>query len=144
MTAPTTQSPQVAQDILTAARALYALAMLRDIESAKLKKLDDDVTKSESALLAMMQQAGISTIGDADSIQANIITRRVYSIKPEDWPTLHAYIARTGEFDLLHKRLSITALREREQAPPGGLPPGVSAVVLPRVEVSTPNYRTQT
>jgi hypothetical protein len=40
-----------------------------------------------------------------------IITKEVPTV--EDWPKLHAYIKRTGAFDLLSRRLNEAAVRER-------------------------------
>jgi hypothetical protein len=44
----------------------------------------------------------------------------------EDWEMFHDYIETTGEFDLLQKRISVTAWRSRAEE--GLVIPGVSSV----------------
>jgi hypothetical protein len=44
----------------------------------------------------------------------------------EDWDTFHIHIQQTGEFDLLQKRISVTAWRARSED--GIIVPGVSKV----------------
>ena len=110
---------------------LAALTLVRDIHAAHLKKLDAEIDTIERGILAAMNAAGILTIGGA-SATATIHIERVY--KGEDWPKLYARIRMTGEFDLLHRRLSIPAVREREQA--GDLPQGVVAVNLAKLKLT--------
>lgn len=43
---------------------------------------------------------------------------------PDDWEKIYAHIMTTGDFALLHRRLSATAIRELAKM--GMLPPGVS------------------
>jgi hypothetical protein len=112
---------------------LSGLHALHDELAARLKKVDEQISQLERGILAAMNAAGILTIGGA-SATATIHIERVY--KGEDWPKLYARIRMTGEFDLLHRRLSIPAVREREQA--GDLPQGVVAVNLAKIKLTAP------
>jgi hypothetical protein len=51
-----------------------------------------------------------------------------------DWPALQQHIRLTGEFDLLQKRVTITAVRERWEA--GKTVPGVMQAQEPEVTIS--------
>ena len=49
--------------------------------------------------------------------RATVSVKRIPYAK--DWVAVHKYIIETGEFDLLQKRLSTTAVEERETPIPG-------------------------
>jgi hypothetical protein len=110
---------------------LSALYALRDAQAAKLKDTESHIAAVERGVLAAMNAASIITIGGRVDT-ATIHTERVY--RADNWPALYDRIRMTGEFDLLHRRLHTTALREREQA--GDLPPGVVAVNLQRLKLA--------
>lgn len=42
-----------------------------------------------------------------------LVTENKPQVKPEDWPKLYAHIKKTGEFELLERRLGRTAAQER-------------------------------
>lgn len=50
---------------------------------------------------------------------------------PDDWDKIYAHIIATGDFALLHRRLSATAIRELAKS--GQLPPGISTRTVRRV-----------
>lgn len=50
---------------------------------------------------------------------------------PDDWDKIYAHIVATGDFALLHRRLSATAIRELAKS--GQLPPGISTRTVRRV-----------
>lgn len=52
-----------------------------------------------------------------------------------DWDTVYHHIQATGEFDLLHKSITLTACRERWEA--GNTVPGVDQVQEPTCTIST-------
>jgi hypothetical protein len=110
--------------------SLSGLYAQRDLQAEKLKQTEAQITLLERGILAAMNAAGLSTIGGATTV-ALIKIERVY--KGDDWPKLYERIRMTGEFDLLHRRLSTTAVREREQA--GDLPPGVVVVTLQKLKL---------
>lgn len=54
--------------------------------------------------------------GEASGIQGKLARASVVlKVKPtvEDWPALYAYVKKTGNFDMLQRRLSDTAVKER-------------------------------
>lgn len=125
MTAPT-GTDLIVQEI----DSLSALYAIRDVHAEKLKSTEAQIALMERGILAAMNAAGISTIGSAATV-AVIKIERVY--KGEDWTRLYERIRMTGEFDLLHRRLSTTAVRERENA--GDLPQGVTVVTLQKLKL---------
>lgn len=73
-----------------------------------------DMKKDEKALEAhiylLMKKEDIA-FTRGESISVSIVDMEV----PEatDWPALYKYITKTGNFDLLHKRLTIDAFKDR-------------------------------
>lgn len=122
------QSHDVIMQEIDTLSTLYAL---RDDQAAHLKATENRIAIIEQGILAAMNAASIVTIGGS-AATAIVEPFRVY--KGEDWPKLYERIRMTGEFDLLHRRLSIPAVREREQA--GDLPQGVVAVNLQRLKLT--------
>lgn len=80
------------------------------------QKAVDALKAEEDAMSAQILEAlrGMNAWGHSGSVGQ--VTRSVKS-KPDtdnaDWPAVYAHIQATGEFDLLHKRLSDTACRAR-------------------------------
>lgn len=70
---------------------------------AKEKEVDE-------AVLAALEAAGMEK-GTGSSATATLNKSPVPTVK--DWPALWAHIQKTGEFDLLEKRVGKTAYRER-------------------------------
>jgi len=108
---------------------MLQLNLLRGEETraaAKAAALKTDCRQLEVKIIQLMGELGLGNIGHA-GVQADLKYTRVY--KPEDWLQIYNRIQRTGEFDLLHKRLSITAMAERFKV--GDAVPGVSIVDVP-------------
>lgn len=61
-------------------------------------------------------------------------TKRIPKIIDGDWTALHQHIYNTGEFDLLQKRLSDTAVMERIEA--GIAVPGVETMLVSEISVT--------
>ena len=65
--------------------------------------------------------------------------KQKFRVNPEKWPKLHAWIAKTGRFDLLQKRISDDAITElmttakKKDQPPGVEPFDYVTVSLTKV-----------
>jgi hypothetical protein len=102
----------------------------------KLQKAVDLLDAQEKAL----REHIINTLPASDSGAAGLLAR-VSIVKKtipqvEDWTKLWAYVKRTGDFDLLQKRLSPPAVEERWEAKkkvPGVVPFEVKTVSLNKV-----------
>jgi hypothetical protein len=85
-----------------------------------LSREEEILQAASAALELLMQEAGMrrvgSTLGDAD-----MVAQVTYNAS--DWPALYAHIQKTGEFDLLYKRISSKAAGDRDSN--NELPPGI-------------------
>jgi hypothetical protein len=128
----TTIPPVPPQFEVTAAlnRALFLDAAVKTLAanlSAEEEKLKVAMAELEKLMLANNMVGVTSTLGSAD-----IVPKLVYNAT--DWNALHAHIQKTGEFDLLQRRLTQTAMRDRDSN--NDLPPGVRRVNLPTLKLS--------
>jgi len=100
------------------AAQLASLHATREPLKQSLDILDKEISRIETQAHQAMAAQGIKNFTTAEGVCA-IKPKKAYI--PENWDAIYEHVATTREFDLLHKRLSITALNERGPA----LPPGV-------------------
>lgn len=81
--------------------------------AAEIKTCNEDLAKIESDIMEQMSNAGIT---QAASDKASCTMRATPNPTITNWPAFYDYVAETGQFELLHKRLSSTAFRERWDA----------------------------
>jgi hypothetical protein len=77
----------------------------------------------EKDIMKTMSDAGITQAG---SDKASCHMREKQQPAIEDWSQFYDYVAKTNQFELLHKRLSSTAFKERWDA--GENIPGTKAI----------------
>ena len=95
------------------------------------KELNTSKRELEAQISIRMQEQGLDKISDGNctvSLKNEIVPT------VEDWDTLQEHIAKTNQFELMHKRVSATAYREAVAA--GMDVPGVKSTELTRI-----NYR---
>jgi len=90
--------------------------------SDEVKKCTNKLAELEKDIMALMSDAGIS---QAASDKASCTMKMAKHPAIEDWPAFYDYVAKTSQFELLHKRLSSQAFRERWEA--GEVIPGTSS-----------------
>jgi hypothetical protein len=113
---------------------LHALNEEHTRVAARLAKLKTDRRLMELAAMQIMRGLGLESLGHA-GIHAKIKHTTHYSPIPGDgWQRIYARIARTGEWELLQKRLSSTAVRERFNL--GDAIDGVQAVPVPELDLT--------
>ena len=98
---------------------------------AQEKELNTSKRELEAQISIRMQEQGLDKISDGNctvSLKNEIVPT------VEDWDTLQEHIAKTNQFELMHKRVSATAYREAVAA--GMDVPGVKSTELTRI-----NYR---
>ena len=93
----------------------------RDELNAEVKSCTERMTALEADIMDLMSQAGIS---GASTERASCTMKSVQHPAIDDWNLFYDHVAKTGQFELLHKRLSSTAFRERWEA--GEAIPGTS------------------
>lgn len=126
--APAVSSPQQppqdnTQALAVVAAQLASLHATREPLKQALEILDKEIERIATQAHQAMANAGIRTMTIA---QGTLALKPKLVFVPTDWSALHAYIQTTGEFELLHRRLHTTALRERKD----NLPPGVISNVF--------------
>ena len=107
----------VREERLAAQKVVDALARK---EAALREHLIDNLPKSEASGIA------------GKLARASIVKDTIPQVK--DWVAFHAYIKRTGSFDLLQKRLSDGAVKERWEA--GKSLPGVERFTVVKVSIT--------
>tara|TARA_R110002012_G_scaffold42860_1_gene116320 strand:- start:747 stop:1118 length:372 start_codon:yes stop_codon:yes gene_type:complete len=91
---------------------MNSLADFRDVIATTeqgLKELKQKKNDLEAQLIAKMEDQGIDRTGN-DRCTVSIKTETVPTV--EDWDALYKHILATGQFELLHKRVSASAYRE--------------------------------
>ena len=101
------------------AAALTSLEALRVPLKQSLDAIDAEIDRVSLLAHAAMIGSGMASFRTSDAV-FELKPRVVYV--PTDWDALQQHIITTGEFDLIKRSLSSTALRERGEA----LPPGVA------------------
>jgi len=94
------------------------------------RRLDEAMGKARFDLARIMQENDMTVFGTPRAT-ATIETTEEYAV--DDWGDLYAHIGKTGDFDLLHRRLSATAVAERVLA--GAVVPGVGTRPVTVVKV---------
>jgi hypothetical protein len=100
----------------------------KDEINKQLKELNAQKDLLERQLIALMDSAGIKRATNG-AATVSIGTEIVFNAT--DWDAVHAHIQATGDFSVLHRRLSNAAIREIASA--GGTVPGTEAVELQKV-----------
>jgi hypothetical protein len=97
------------------------------VETKALKEsLNEDIKKANEKLAAIeadiMEQMALAGITQAASEKASCTMRETHHPSIEDWNVFYDHVAKTNQFELLHKRLSSQVFRERWES--GDLIPG--------------------
>jgi len=116
-------STEGSTDIGPAIDALYALREQRLGMQKKVDELKAEELKKRNEIFELLAGLGLTKASGAVAT-AGIKVSNIPLV--EDWDTLQAHIKATGEFDLLQKRISVTAWRARFDE--GVEVPGVSKV----------------
>ena len=97
----------------------------------QVKEVKEHEDMLKDAIISKYKEANINTLGSTNGIVKLTITK-----EPEatDWPALYAYIQQTGDFSLLHKRVTAAAVKEQTDA--GMTLPGIGWYDVPKLSVS--------
>jgi len=96
--------------------SLRAQRLSLDKQVADLKKQEEEI---KDHLISEFRSQGLSALGGKAGI-----CKLHMSVEPEvtDWPTLYTHIKETDNWDLLHRRLTTTAVKlrwEEDETVPG-------------------------
>ena len=95
---------------------------------ADMKEIEDDL---KSTIISKYREQGLKALGARNGTVK--MSRKLEPVTT-DWAALWAHIQATGEFELLHKRLTTSAVEERWEA--GDLVPGVGTKEVFNLSVS--------
>jgi len=93
--------------------------------AASIKTCNEELARIEADIMAKMAEAGIN---QAASDKATCSMKQVTHPAITDWDAFYNHVTTTGQFELLQKRLSSTAFKERWAA--GDTVPGTSTTTL--------------
>lgn len=96
-------------------------------------ELGKQVAKLEADIMHTMNEAGLSKA--ASDIGHSVSMSKKAHPTITDWDQFYGYVTGTKSFDLLHKRLSSTAFRDRWEA--GEIIPGSSSTDVWGISVTT-------
>ena len=99
-------------------------AFVRENRLAGQKAVDgvhDREKEIRAAMMSILMESPDITGASGLTHRVQLVQKPVLSVK--DWTSLHTYIAQTGAFELLQRRLSETAARELLES--GAVLPGV-------------------
>lgn len=116
---------------MTSEQIVARLYEIKDTRAALNKKSEDMAAESDNLkaeLIARLKKTGAAAVNTTleDGRQASATVTMRSTGKLLDWAVLRAHILKTGEIDLLEKRLAVGAARERWQQ--GLKVPGVERV----------------
>jgi dsRNA-specific ribonuclease len=98
---------------------------LKESLNGQIKTCNEKMASTRADIMEQMATAGITK---AASDKASCTMREVTHPAIEDWDAFYKHVAATGQFELLHKRLSSAAFKERWEA--GEVVPGTSSTKL--------------
>lgn len=95
------------------------------------KALKTQENEVEAEIIEELQKAGLSKVGGKI---ASVTLQEQHKPIVRDWPALYDYIRDNDAFDLLHRRLTEAAVKERVED--GVNVPGLGTFVVPKLSVS--------
>lgn len=122
-------------ELADAIDGMYAI----DVEIKKHNTQIDVLKAHRKGLeLKVMQELGNASLSAAGGqlASATLSMKTVYNADNGEagWPLIYNHIRVTGEFDLMHKRLTISACDERWKA--GATVPGIVQTKLPELKIT--------
>jgi hypothetical protein len=91
-----------------------------DLEAARAERIEADKraaelksreTQLKTTLIAEMEANNLSSVGGKSCVINRITKQRAFA---QDWPTIYEYIHKNDAFDLLHRRLTDSAVMLRK------------------------------
>lgn len=130
--APKAKAIKMPQTLGATIDLLFTLDQQADDLKAQAREIEKQRNALEEYLRTKFDDAGIDGAhGKAAKVE---IKKDVYpECSGEDWDKLFSYVSRTKSFDLLQKRLNVTACRERWDA--GKEIPGVEAKEVSKLKI---------
>ena len=117
-------------DLINSYISVRAQRLILDKEAARIKELEDEL---HTTIVTKFREGDITAQGASNGL-VKMTTLIEPKVQAEDWPIVWEYIRETGDFSLLHKRITATAVQERWEA--GEEIPGVGRMTKYKLSVS--------
>lgn len=108
-----------------------AKAKIKSIRDKELEIISDAMDRLEGHLMKFMNESGTTSLKCRGGT-AYITTKKSATVN--DWPAFLAHVQNTGEWDLLNRSCSKTAVVERVDSAEG-VPPGLNYVEINQVNI---------
>jgi hypothetical protein len=117
-------------DLVNQYIAIRAQRLVLDKQADDLKAQEDGL---KDVIVSKLREGGMKAIGAANGLVKMSETDEPTAT---DWPAFWAYIRETGNFEMLHKRVTVTAVKEHWEA--GETIPGIGKTTVYKLSVSKP------
>lgn len=117
-------------DVINRYISVRAQRLTLEKEAASIKELEDELSK---LIVERYREQGINVLG---STNGSVKMTKTEEPVCNDWPELWDHIKETGQWELLHKRITTTAIKEHYDA--GETIPGISFIDKFKLSVSGP------
>lgn len=114
-------------------KAVRDVRLAMEKEAQAVKDRENELKEYMIANLSKSAQEGGDSGAAGRFYRVQVTTAEKITVT--DWPSLHAYIQRTGRFDLLQKRLGETAAADTVEKD-GAMLPGCERIVVPDISVT--------
>ncbi len=111
-----------ALDLALQWRKARAERLAADKVAAALKETEDGL---KDQLIERLKKLANKAVSNGDRL-IQLVVKDKPTVQKENWPILHKHILKTGQIDLLERRLSVSAVEARWEI--GEKVPGVSAI----------------
>lgn len=97
--------------------------------ASALKKKENDL---KAGIIQELQRQEVDVVGGKE-LTVTLVIEKKPSVS--NWGIFYNYIRETGQFDLLHRRVAVTAVKERWEQ--NVYVPGVTEIAVPNLSLST-------
>jgi len=115
-------------DVVDSYIAIRSHRLLADKAAAELKEQEEEL---KDTIIAKLREGNMTALGASNDLVKMSVTSEPVAT---DWPQIWEHVRTTGDFSLLHKRITTTAIKE--QWADGVVIPGVIAQDVYRLTVS--------
>ena len=115
-------------DLIDAYISIRAQRLQLDKEAAAIKVTEDDLNK---VIIAKMREGGMTALGAVNGV---VKLKEYAEPDPQDWDQIRDYIVEHDAWELVHKRITTSAVKERWDA--GETIPGIGSKTLYKLTVS--------
>jgi hypothetical protein len=124
----------ILQELDDAIRKLYALDGELTALNKRVSALTTEHRLAELLVLDLLKDAGLTSATLDNGLSVERKDKVVYNVVPGGWPAIYKRVAERGEWELIQRRLSSTAVRERFSV--GDRIEGIAEVEVPDLKLS--------